>query len=105
MTAAEIAARIGATFVAAPDTAREVESYYAGDFLSNVMGHAGADSCWLTVMANVNVAGVAVLADVSLVVVCEGHTPDPALVTRCIEQGINLAVTDLPVYEAAVRTV
>ena len=48
------------------DGDREVVTCYCGDFLSNVMGKAPADSAWFTVMNNVNVCAVASLTDVSV---------------------------------------
>lgn len=84
------------------DGDREVVTCYCGDFLSNVMGKAPADSAWFTVMNNVNVCAVASLTDVSVVVLCEGAQPDEALTARAAEQGINLILTDRDVFSAAV---
>lgn len=84
------------------DGDREVITCYCGDFLSNVMGKAPADSAWFTVMNNVNVCAVASLTDVSVVVLCEGAQPDEALTARAAEQGINLILTDRDVFSAAV---
>lgn len=76
-----------------------VSAVYAGDFLSNVMGKAPADCVWITVMNNVNVAGVAVLADIKVVVLCEGVKPDPLLTNKCKNENIVLLCTDMSVYE------
>jgi hypothetical protein len=76
---------------------------YAGDFLSRVMGKAPPGCAWLTIMANVNVAGVASLADVGAVVLCEGVVPDKPLSEKCAAQGIALIRTPLSVYEACKR--
>lgn len=87
------------------DGDREVVTCYCGDFLSNVMGKAPADSAWFTVMNNVNVCAVASLTDVSVVVLCEGAQPDEALTARAAEQDINLILTDRDVFSAAVAAV
>lgn len=77
----------------------EISSYYAGDFLSRVMGRAPSRCAWFTVMANVNVAGVATLADIACVVLCEGVAPDERLTEKCREEGIALLGSDMGVYE------
>lgn len=82
--------------------AAAVSGGYCGDFLSFVMGKAPADAVWFTVMSNVNVAAVALLAEVGAVVVCEGVTPEPALVARCEKEGITLLKTAADIYSAAV---
>lgn len=79
---------------------KEIKSAYAGDFLSFVMGNAGEGSVWFTVMNNVNVAGVAYLAGISCIVLCEGVNPDTDLIDKCQRQDITLVKTSKTVYEA-----
>ena len=71
--------------------------------LSNVMGKAPADSAWFTVMSNVNVCAVATLTDCAAVVLCESTEPDAALTERAGQNDVNLLITSLPVFEAAVK--
>ena len=101
MTVAQLISALNAKPYVVTDGDRAVTDGYCGDFLSFVMGRAPQNSCWFTVMTNVNVCAVATLADVSVVVVCEGCIPDEALLTRAQAQGINLiGVTD-DVFTAA----
>ncbi|MBQ6679314.1 MAG: hypothetical protein IJM76_04755 [Lachnospiraceae bacterium] len=74
-----------------------------GDLLSWVMGRACADAAWITIMSNQNVAAVAVLADVSCVILTEGVTLDENVKGLAEAKGINVLTTALPSYEAAVR--
>lgn len=74
---------------------------YCGDFLSNVISAAPAGCAWFTVMNNVNVAGVALLAEVGAIVLCEGVEPSADLLVRCKEHNISLLVTTLDVFTAA----
>lgn len=97
----DVAKSLNAEVIVSSDAG--VSSVYAGDFLSRVMGKAPQNSCWLTVMANVNVAGVAVLADIKIVVLCEGVIPDPLLVQKCAAENIALLSTGLGVYESCKR--
>ena len=76
---------------------------YAGDLLSWVMGRAGEDCAWLTIMSNQNVAAVALMADLSCVILTESVVPDEELLRRAKEQGVNLLGTKDPTYETALR--
>lgn len=96
----DIIDKLNATVVNVCDGCREVSTGYVGDFLSFVMGRAPQDCVWFTVMANVNVAAVAKLADVAVVVICENVTPDSTLVERATQQGINLIRVELDAFNA-----
>ena len=84
-----------------PEPGRQVTGGYAGDLLSWVMGRAEAGSAWLTNMSKHNVAAVALMADAACVVLTEGVQPDPDLLRRAREKGVNLLGTALPTYAAA----
>lgn len=103
MTVGRLADILGARIAVFGDGEREVLSGYCGDFLSNVMGKAPADCAWFTVMSNVNVCAVASLTDCAAVVLCEGTEPDAALAERAAKNEVNLLITPLTVYEAAVE--
>ncbi|MDR1939726.1 MAG: hypothetical protein LBQ40_02905 [Clostridiales bacterium] len=81
---------------------REITTGYCGDFLSFVISKAPVGAAWFTVMSNVNVAAVALLAEVPAVVLCEGVKPDEGLSARCKAEGINLISTELDAYGASV---
>ena len=103
MTVKELADRLElkSLNLAAPD--RAVTGGYCGDLLSWVMGNAPADSAWMTIMSNVNVAAVAALTDVACVILTEDVDPDAALAQRAAQQGINLLGTGLSTYDCAAR--
>ena len=100
MTISEIESRLSATVYVSTDV--KTKGVYVGDFLSRVMGKAPSGCVWLTVMSNVNVAGVATLAEIGAIVLCEGVEPDANLVERCKSEKIALLKSPLAVYEACV---
>lgn len=100
MTVEQLLKKLSAQILICPEPQREVTGFYAGDLLSNVMGHAQYGNAWFTVMTNVNVAGVASLVDASVIVVCEGAPVDGMLLERCKTVGINLIVTQLGIFAA-----
>ncbi len=90
MTVSQLARACSLTVFSMPCPDAEVAGGYAGDLLSWVMGRARRADAWLTIMSNVNVAAVALLAEVSCVVLTEGVEPDAALLERACERRINL---------------
>ncbi|MPN18174.1 hypothetical protein SDC9_165532 [bioreactor metagenome] len=90
MTAAQLAEAMSLTVLSLPRPDAPVTGGYAGDLLSWVMGRAAPGDAWLTIMSNVNVAAVALMAEVSCVILAEGVRPDEALLQRCAEHEINL---------------
>lgn len=102
MTVAEAAARLGWTEFHLADPERQVSGGYAGDLLSWVMGRAGQDCAWLTIMSNQNVAAVALMADAACVVLTEGVRPDADLLRRAKEKGVSLLGTEKDTFTAAV---
>lgn len=96
MTAKQISEKCGGAII--HDNNKDTNGVYVGDFLSRAISRASADCCWITIMNNVNVAGVAVMADVAVIVICDGVVPDERLIEKCKEENIGLVTTDKDVY-------
>ncbi len=90
MTVKELADALSLTEFALPRPEAEITGGYAGDLLSWVMGRAQPGDCWVTIMSNVNVAAVALMADAACVLLSEGVTPDPMLLGKAAAQEVNL---------------
>ena len=103
MTLQDLTHRLGLTVFHLAEPDRPVIAAYCGDLLSWVMANAPADSAWLTIMSNVNVAAVASLTEVSCVILTESVEPDAPLLARVQTQGINLLGTPLSTYECAIH--
>lgn len=103
MTVKNLADALSLTSLTGDDEAmaRAVTGGYAGDLLSWVMGRAQADSCWFTIMSNINVAAVALLNDLACVVLCEGVTPDETLLARARQENLALFTSPLPSFALA----
>jgi predicted transcriptional regulator len=82
---------------------REVLSGYCGDLLSDVMTNAPQGSVWLTIQSHQNIMAVAVLRELSAVVLVNGRKPDEDTRKRAEEEGIPLLVSPLSSYELAGR--
>lgn len=89
--------------LAMPAPERQIKGAYIGDLLSWVMGRAKENDAWITIMSNINVVAVAALADVSCVILAEGVVLDGECLAKAEEKNINVLVSDMPVYETAVK--
>jgi len=89
MTVEELKKKLGLTeFTHDLDLRRAVTGGYTGDLLSWVMGRAAPGCAWVTIMSNRNVAAVALMADVSCVVLAEDVRPDDDMLSRAQSEGI-----------------
>jgi len=82
-----------------PDTS--VDGAYIGDLLSWVMGKAGEGNIWVTIMTNVNIVAVAMLREISAIVLAEGVSIEDEVLEAARLKGINILRTQLASYEAA----
>lgn len=85
------------------DMEREITDCYIGDLLSWVMGRAGEDSIWLTVMGNINAIAVATLADVSCIVLVENAALDDEAKKKAEIHGVTILQTEENSYNLATK--
>lgn len=101
MTVNELISALDLEAVCLADAERPVWGGYCGDMLSWVMGRAGENCAWITIMSNVNVVAVAVMAEASAVILAEGVRPDEGTVAKAKEQGVTLLCSDRTAFNLA----
>ena len=77
----------------------EVTGAYACDLLSWVIGRAKEKDALVTVMTNMNVIAVAVMADLSCVILTEGVKLDENAAKKAVENDIPVLSSSKPTYE------
>jgi predicted transcriptional regulator len=82
---------------------REVTGGYCGDLLSDVIANAKAGDLWLTIQSHRNILAVAVLKDLSAILLVNGHSPDKDTMARAEEEGIPILVSAFTSFELAGR--
>ncbi len=102
MTVNELAQKCGFKVFAMPFPEREVKGAYIGDLLSWVMGRAGEDNAWITIMSNINVVAVASLADTACVIAAEGVEFEEDILKTANEKGVNILSSAKPSFETAI---
>ena len=103
MTVKQLAEKLNLTVHALPDGDRQVTGVYIGDLLSWVMGRAGADEAWITIMSNRNIVAVATLADTACILLAEGVVPDEGVAQLAADKGVNLLTCSTGAYELALE--
>ena len=103
MTVTKLMTACGFTAAALPDGDREVSGVYIGDLLSWVMGRAGADEAWITIMSNRNIVAVATLADTACIILAEGVIPDEGVASLATDKGVNVLQSPVSAYDTALR--
>lgn len=100
MKVKELAARLDADVVTGnAGRDMQVKGVYCCDLLSWVMSHASKGSAWITVHTHVNIVAVAVLAELSCIVIPEGIEVEEATVRKAAEEDIAILSTRLTAYE------
>lgn len=85
------------------DTESEIGGVYACDLLSWVIGRARRGDALVTVMTNVNVIAVAVMAELSCVILTEGAALDAAALEKARENSVAVVSSDLSSYATCVE--
>jgi hypothetical protein len=76
-----------------------VKEGYTSDLLSCVMAGAQKKSVWITLQAHANIVAVAVLLEISAIIITEGALPDIASIAKANEENIVLLSTDKYTFE------
>lgn len=102
MTLRALAETLGLEILEAGNLDREVTKAYTADLLSDVLTHAEPGSLWITLQTHANVAAVASLKELAVLLV-NGRQPDPDMLERAREHGLTVLSTGLPAFEIAGR--
>lgn len=100
----ELAALVEAVLIAGEDNRdKTVSGIYACDLLSWVMSHAQKGNAWITVHTHVNIVAVALLSEISCIIIPENIKVEEATLKRAETEGIPILTTSFSVYEICCR--
>lgn len=63
---------------------------YACDLLSQVLASVKEDSIWITIQNHLNIIGVATMASIPAIIVCEGHEISDEVIDKADEEDIAI---------------
>ena len=87
----DLCEKLNADVQAAGDPERDVTKAAAGDLLSFIMGTVSEGSVWVTIQAHLNVAAVAVLKDIPIIILASNRKAPADLIDRCMTENVCIA--------------
>ena len=103
MTIDELCTLLGGKVFVAGNKDRVVAQATVGDLLSFVMGTAKEGAVWITIQSHLNVAAVAVLKEIPMIIIASGREPAADLMARCETEGITLLTVQESIFETCSR--
>lgn len=79
----------------------EVTGGYVSDLLSDVMGNSKDGHVWITLQTHQNIVAVAMLKELSGIILVNNRAPDADTLKKAEEEGIPIMVSSLPAFEIA----
>lgn len=76
-----------------------VTGVYVCDLLSWVVSRAGKSNAWITVHTNINIVAVALLAEISCIIVPESIEVEEATLSRAAQENIPILSSELTSYQ------
>ncbi len=80
-----------------------IDGCYAADLLSLAMANVQKGNIWITVQTNMNILGIAALAESSCVIIANDMNIPQNVTDKAHEEGICLLRSALPMYELCVE--
>ena len=99
----EVIDAMNAAVVCGGDGERDITGVITGDLLSFVIGEAKEGEIWVTIQIHLNVAAVAVLKELPMIVLSSGREPSMELVNKCQEENIALIVVKESAYDVCAK--
>ena len=72
---------------------------YTGDLLSDVIANSKAGNVWVTIQLHVNIVAVAVLKDLSAIVLANGRAPAEDTLKKATEEHVTILTSKHPAFE------
>ena len=77
----------------------EVRTGYASDLLSDVLANSIEGDLWVTRQTHLNIVAIAVMRDLSGILLVNGAQPDPDTMEKAVEKMVPIFRTPLPTFE------
>lgn len=82
---------------------KDVTGVYVCDLLSWVMSHAEKGNAWITIHTHLNIVAVALLTEVSCIIIPEDIAVEENTIKKAEEEGIIILSSSLSAYELCYR--
>lgn len=77
----------------------EINGGYVSDLLSDVIANAQKGDVWITMQVHVNIVAVALLKELSAIILVNGREPNEDTLKRAKEENIPILISKLPAFQ------
>ena len=81
----------------------DIKGGYTGDLLSDVMVNSDASQIWVTIQTHINIIAIAILKELTVIILTQGKNPDPETVEKVKTEKVTILSTPLPKLEIVGR--
>jgi hypothetical protein len=81
----------------------EVKTGYASDLLSDVLANSIEGDLWVTRQTHLNIVAIAVMRDLSGILIASGAEPNPDTLEKAVEKMVPIFRTTLTTFEVVGR--
>jgi hypothetical protein len=103
MRLSELKCALGLEVLSEGDLSREVQGCYCSDLLSHCMSNIDSGNLWITVQVNINIVAIAVLTELSAIIISQDMTVDSSVIEKATEENITIFRSPLPSYELCLK--
>lgn len=103
MTVGELINKLNLEVISQGDTSKEIDGCYCSDLLSHCMSGIETGNIWITVQVNINIVAIAVLTDLSAIIISQNMSVGEDVISRAKSEGVNILKSPLPSYELCVE--
>lgn len=83
------------------DGGRNISGAYTSDLLSDVIANSKKDNVWITMQTHLNIAAVALLKELSAIIVVMNKEIDKDTLQKAEQEKINILKTTLTAYQVS----
>lgn len=82
---------------------KEIEGCYCSDLLSHCMSNIEENNIWITVQVNINIVAIAVLTELSAIIIAQDMIVGDDVLSKAAEEGVTILKSPKTSYELCVE--
>ena len=81
------------------DLSKKIDGCYCSDLLSHCMSNIELGNLWVTVQVNINIVAIAVLTELSAIIIAQNMSVEKSVLKKAEEEGITILSSAMTSYE------
>ena len=99
MNVKELVEKLNLEIINEGDLTKDINGCYCSDLLSHCMSNINEGNLWITVQVNINIVAIAVLTELSAIILSQDMSVDENVLNKAKEENINILKSNLSSYE------